>query len=179
MGLHSGSVEWSQRYAESLETVFNRLNLRGLGGFFQALVLALKRTAAIERLDELGGDPGEVASVLDMLFSGRHQELRGGVVDDHPLSERDPLRAQTTADTNCLRWLIGASGVSLEALYAQDGFVNDDPPHALLYLMLRHALQLGYHETGVGHLARRVSERARAHTLGGRAIVVFDDDLDA
>ena len=32
LGLHSGSVEWSQRYAESLETVFNRLNLLGLGG---------------------------------------------------------------------------------------------------------------------------------------------------
>ena len=30
--------------------------------------------------------------MLDKLFSGRHQELRGGVVDDRPLSEQEKIR---------------------------------------------------------------------------------------
>jgi hypothetical protein len=150
VGLHSGSVEWSQRYAESLKTVFNRLNLRGLGGLFQAILLSIERAAAIAKLESLGGDGTEaVPPLLDKLFSGRHQELRGGVVDDRPLSERDALRAQTPGGANYLRWLIDAAGTSIDALYAQDGFTNDAPPRALLYLLLRHALQLGYHDVGV------------------------------
>ena len=31
----------------------------------------------------------------------------------------------------------------------QDGFINDKPPTALLYLLLRHALQLGYHDVSI------------------------------
>ena len=42
VGLHPGSVEWSQRYAESLKTLFNRLNLLGLGGFVAALLIAAR-----------------------------------------------------------------------------------------------------------------------------------------
>jgi hypothetical protein len=149
VGLHPGSVEWSQRYAESFQTVFNRLNLRGLGGLFQAIVLSLRRAAAIGKLEALGGSREELPPILSKLFSGRHQELRGGVVDDKPLSEDAALRAQTPGGANYLRWLVDAAGDSLDALYAQDGFTDDAPPRALLYLLLRHALQLGYHDTGV------------------------------
>jgi hypothetical protein len=37
----------------------------------------------------------------------------------------------------------------MDALYAQRGFTNNKPPQALLYLMLRYALQLGYHDVSV------------------------------
>jgi hypothetical protein len=148
VGLHSGSVEWAERYAESLQTVFNRLNLMGFGGMIQAIILAAVRAAAAAKLQQLGG--GTAAPfILGELFSGRHQELRGGVVDDRPLSEQDRIRVYTTGGANYIQWLIDAANESLEALYRQAGFVNDTPPTALLYLLLRHALQLGYHDVSV------------------------------
>src|SRR6185369_15388548 len=64
-------------------------------------------------------------------------------------SETDPIRPSTTDGHNYIQWLIDASGVSLDALYAQQGFLKDTPPSALLYLFLRHALQLGYNEVSI------------------------------
>jgi hypothetical protein len=148
VGLHSGSVEWSQRYAESFQTVFNRLNLQGLGGFFASIVLAIQRSMALGKLQQLGGGT-QAPPLLDRLFSGRHHELRGGVVDDRPLSEQDRIRAYTPGGANYIEWLMDAANQSLDALYAQNGFTDDTPPGALLYLLLRHALQLGYHDVSV------------------------------
>ena len=67
------------------------------------------------------------------------------MVDDQPLSETRRRSAPTPTDGhNYLQWLIDAASTSLDALYAQEGFTDDKPPTALLYLLLRHALQLGY-----------------------------------
>lgn len=147
VGLHSGSVDWSQRYAENLSTVFNRLNIMGLGHLFRR-ILKDKWDAARSLLTRLGSkaDP----FILQKIFSGRHNELRGGVVDDKPLSETDPIRIWTADNSrNYIQWLIDAAKASLDALYQQNGFKDDKPPAALLYLLLRHALQLGYHDVSV------------------------------
>ncbi|CAH1693789.1 conserved hypothetical protein [Hyphomicrobiales bacterium] len=149
VGLHSGSVEWSQRYAESLKTVFNRLNLLGLGGLMEQINISVRQAAARQILANLGYAGEEMPEIFDKLFSGRHNLLKGGVVDDLPLSETAPIRAYTPDGRNYIEWLSAASGTSLNALYAQDGFLDDKPPKALLYLMLRHALQLGYHDVGI------------------------------
>lgn len=148
VGLHPGSVEWSHRYAENLQTVFNRLNLRGLGGFIERILLALQRAAARLKLQQLGSTAGP-PMILDKIFSGKHHPLRGGVVDDRPLSETEGVHAYTPGGLNYIQWLIDAANVSLDALYKQDGFNDDTPPTALLYLLLRHALQLGYHDVSV------------------------------
>lgn len=148
VGLHPGSVEWAERYAESFQTAFNRLNLMALGSRFRPVSLALLRAAAIAKLRQLDG--GNAApQILDKLFSGRHQELRGGVVDSRPLSEQEQIEASTTGGANYIQWLIDSANQSLDALYLQNGFLNDTPPSALLYLLLRHALQLGYHDVSV------------------------------
>ena len=148
VGLHSGSVEWSQRYAENLKTLFNRTKLQGLSGFFEAFIASLKRSAARSKLTNAGYG-GKDPSILDLVFNGKHNQLKGGVVDTVPLSETEPLRVSTTNAKNYLQWLIDASGVSLDALYAQQGFIDDKAPTALLYLFLRHALQLGYHDVSI------------------------------
>jgi hypothetical protein len=147
VGLHSGSVEWSQRYAESLGTLHNRRNLLGFGGSIEGL--AAKRAAARQLLTRLGYVGDETPQILDKIFSGKHNLLKGGVVDDKLLSETETLSATTTGDHNYIQWLIDAAGTSLQALYAQDGFRDDKAPGALLYILLRHALQLGYHDVSV------------------------------
>ncbi len=149
IGLHSGSVEWAHRNGETLESLFNRLNLAGFGGVIRGVLASQRRDRARETLASLGYAGAATPKILDAVFSGAALMLTGGVVDDRPLSESFPLRATTTGGTNYLAWLIAAARTSLDALYAQNGFVDDKPPAALLYLMLRHALQLGYHDVSV------------------------------
>ncbi|HEX8187999.1 MAG TPA: hypothetical protein VF586_06600 [Pyrinomonadaceae bacterium] len=170
VGLHPGSVEWSQRYAENLKTLFNRLNLGGLGQLILALVLGARRLAAQDLLKKLGAGEDPQPMILDKIFFGNHQELRGGVVDDKPLSESEPIRAYTAGGQNYVQWLIDAADTSLDALYRQDGFKDDKPPKALLYLLLRHALQLGYHDVSI-----RLHVDAGLYTAEAAARARLDD----
>lgn len=149
IGLHPGSVEWSQRYAEGIKTLFNRLNLQGFAGKIEVLITALRRMDARAKLGALGFSGAKDPPILDLIFNGKHNQLKGGVVDAIPVSETDPLRASTTDGRNYIEWLRDAAGVSLDELYTQKGFVNDTAPNALLFLFLRHALQLGYHDVSV------------------------------
>lgn len=170
VGLHPGSVEWTQRYAESVETLINRLSLQGLGGLFEKLLTIAERSAAKDVLAKFGYAGRIDPPLLDLIFSGRHQVMNGGVIDDRPLSEIAPIRAYTTGGDNYLQWLIDATQTSLDALYLQDRFRDDRPPAALLYLMLRHALQLGYHEVGI-----RLHEKAGLMSAG-QALLARQDD---
>ncbi|HUH06771.1 MAG TPA: hypothetical protein VML96_03085, partial [Egibacteraceae bacterium] len=148
VGLHSGSVEFSQRYAESVEALYNKLRLGGLGGLLAALIVGGIVQSGTDLLTRFGYDGEEPPDLLGKLFFGTHNLLSGPIVDDRPLSESEPIRAYTDDGRNYLQWLIDAAGTSLDALYAQREF-SDGPPTALLYLLARHALQLGYHDTGL------------------------------
>jgi hypothetical protein len=148
VGLHPSSVEFAQRYGESRDELYNRLNLGGWGNLMTPLVAERLAASARDLLASFGyrGDDPEI---LELFFSGRRDLLKGPLADDVPASETEGLRAHTTDDRNYIRWLIDAANTSLDALYAQAGFIDNRPPAALLYLMLRHALQLGYHDTSV------------------------------
>jgi hypothetical protein len=167
VGLHPASAEFSQRWAESLEQLFNRLNLEGLGGFAAALTIAALQQAGTNLLASLG-HTGAPPDLLKKFFFGKHNALKGPVIQEGPLSETAALSAAAAdGQRNYLRWLIDAANTSLDALYSQQGFAADRPPGALLYLMLRHALQLGYHDTSVrlfelsGLLTAQQAARAR------------------
>jgi hypothetical protein len=149
VGLHPGSVEWSQRYAEDFKTLIKRLNLLGSEEQEQAFGLAMERMLAVNLLGLLGYSGPVTPQVLDKVFAGKHNLLKGGLVDDKPLSETEGIRPYTTANANYVQWLIDAANTSLDALYKQDGFINDTPPAALLFILLRHALQLGYHDVSL------------------------------
>ena len=90
VGLHPGSVEWSQRYAESLQTLFNRLNLLGLRrahpGHHRAPRSGGTRASL---LTHWATPPQAIRRILEKVFSGAHNLLKGGVVDDQPLSETE------------------------------------------------------------------------------------------
>jgi hypothetical protein len=161
VGLHPASVHLTQRYAESLEELYNRLSLSGLGPLFSIPVITALQARNQQLLARLGATfVRDVPEMLKKFFHGKHNELKGPVIDDRPLSETDEIRKYTTGDTmNYIEWLLDAAGKSMDAVYQQNGFKDNKPPRALLYLMLRHALQLGYHDTSLRlHLDRKLMD---------------------
>ncbi|HYM59326.1 MAG TPA: hypothetical protein VEZ11_00385 [Thermoanaerobaculia bacterium] len=154
IGLNSGSVEFAQRYGESIQQLYNRLSIEGLGPLVTAFIIIALEQGATDLLTRLGYT-GNAPDIQNKFFIGDHNALKGPLIDDRPLSEDSPIRKYTADGTqNYIEWLIAASGKSLDALYQQEGFKDDKPPEALLYLLLRHALQLSYHDTSVQlHLA--------------------------
>lgn len=152
LGLHAGSVEHQQRYAESFAQLYNRLSMAGAGGALIAVLIALGYvTSGLDLLKKLGYQPektDETPDILEKLFLGTPNQLKGGLIDDVPLSETGPIRAYTETGENYIAWLIDAAGTSHEALRLQEGF-TEKPPNALLYLMLHHALDLSYIETSI------------------------------
>jgi hypothetical protein len=148
LGLHPGSVEYAQRWTERFAHVRRRLVLEGLDGAAEALDPA--RVAATTRgLLSRVGWAGDAPELAELLFFGRHNRLTGPVVDPAPLSETAGLSPATQDGRTYIDWLVEAASTSLDALYRQEGFAGGQPPTALLYLLARHALQLGYHATGV------------------------------
>ena len=90
----------------------------------------------------------DLPDILEKLFTTSPNLLLDALVDDVDLSETDPVRAYTTSGDNYLEWLEQAAATSHDALRRQEGFA-DGIPRALLYQMLRHALDLSYVETSV------------------------------
>ncbi|VAW76531.1 hypothetical protein MNBD_GAMMA12-3969, partial [hydrothermal vent metagenome] len=152
IGLHSGSVEQQQRYAESFTQIYNRLAMQGAGGAFTAILIGLAYViTGLALLKDLGYEAeegAEIPDILEKLFLGGANELKGGLIDDMPLSETNPIREYTETGENYIAWLIDASSTSHDALRLQKGFA-DNVPTALLYLMLHHALDLSFVETSI------------------------------
>jgi hypothetical protein len=146
VGLHPSSVEYYSRTAESISQLVNIENLYGFGPQFfdalQALLLDADAAALISRL----GYQGPVPDILNHLFRTDASRL-AAIIDDRPLSETSPLRSYTGDGRNYIKWLIDAANASLDAVVAEQGFTGDVTPQALLYLLLRHAIMLGYYDT--------------------------------
>ena len=153
VGLHAGSVEFYQRYAESFQQLYNRLNLQGLGGAFLALLIAGAYVeSGLQLLRDFGYEHSEkegAPEILEKFFLQKANLLKRAVIDDRPLSETEPIRKYTTNEKNYIGWLIEAATTSHDALRKQEGFLGGDVPNALLYLMLRYALDQGYYETSL------------------------------
>lgn len=147
LGLHAGSVEYHPLQAESVEHKFYELAffdvtiaLRFLDLMQAAVPLALLRS--------FGYTGEEVPDILGKVWKARQTPLTGPLVDDRPLSETETIRAYA-GQRNYIQWLADAARSGLEALRQQGGFDGNVRPTALLYLLLRHALQLGYREVAV------------------------------
>ncbi len=147
LGLHPTSAEFHYRYAQSIDQLVNTAGLGGwLAGFWQSWVQAGLDGPALNLLARLGYS-GERPPLLDLYFHGRQAKLSGPLVDDRPLSETEPVRTWASGERNYLHWLRDAAGTSLDAVRTSTGFV-DKVPNALLFLLARHALILGYAESG-------------------------------
>lgn len=152
VGLNASSVEFYQRTAESKEDLFNRFNLKGLGGsFIAALVVAGYIKSGQDLLKNFGYNGNDVPDILNKFFLKSQNLLKGPLIDDRPLSETDGIRNYTSAplEENYIQWLVNAARTSHNALRQQQGFTGNNIPTALLYLMLHHALDLGYIEVSL------------------------------
>jgi hypothetical protein len=150
VGLNPSSVEYYSRTAESLSELFNVQNLWGFGpAFFQAFEALGLDAAAAGLLTKLGYHGDQEPDILRHLFLTDADQL-ATIIDDRPLSESSPIRAYTSDGRNYLSWLIDAAQESLDAVVAEDGFSGGISPQALLYLLARHALMLGYYDTACG-----------------------------
>ncbi|RAY12577.1 hypothetical protein DPM19_23530 [Actinomadura craniellae] len=150
LALHPTSAEYHQRYAQSVEDVYNREHLGGLGGTVLPALAQLNMPqpirALLARLGHTGADP----DLIRRLFVGDQHPLLGPLVDDRPPSETDPLREYTADQRNYLRWLADHGRTDLETVRLEQGFAAGGPPAALLYLLLRHAVLLGWEEAARG-----------------------------
>ena len=168
LGLHPASVEFHQRYAESLEHLYNSGKFLGVGGqILRSSELRGVLEPARDLLRTLGYRGDSDPDALDRFFFTRSNRLNGPLIDDRPLSESDAIRPSTADGRNYLAWLADRARTSFEDLRLERGFENDRAPDALLYVMLRHALLLAYWDASLQlHLDAGVMsepEVAQAH----------------
>ncbi|MFF3710974.1 hypothetical protein [Streptomyces phaeochromogenes] len=156
LALHPTSAEYHQRYALGVEDHYNRENLAAQG----PRVLDILRddlhhpqplAALLARLGYAVQNPARPEpELMRRLFAGTEYALLGPLVDDRPLSETDPVRACTPLPEarNYLHWLVEHGRGDLDTLRLENGFTDGRPPAAVLYLLLRHALLLGWEDAG-------------------------------
>ena len=147
VGLNPSSVEYYSRNAESLDQLFNMLNRFALGpAWITALSNLNLQAAAIALLKRMGYSGTALPDLLNHYFLTDNPQITT-IIDDRALSETNSIRAYTPDNRNYIKWLIDAAGQSLDTLREETGFTNNQSPQALLYLLLRHALLLGYYNT--------------------------------
>ncbi len=150
LALHPTSAEYHQRYAHSVEDFFNRENLGGRGATVRPALDALNEPQPVRALlARFGAAAGVDPDQLRRLFVDFQQPFLAPLVDDRPLSETDPIRPYTADGKNYVRWLADLAGADpertdLDAIRLELGFAGDAPPPTLLYLVLRHAVLLGW-----------------------------------
>ena len=168
LGLHGGSVEFYNRIGESYEHIYNlflvaqskksqlnfKLNKTAVTdiSFAEALQNVLNAIGNANGgrllLNELGYK-GDDPEILKKLFVLAAEKLEGPLIDDQPLSESSTIReyskgADGNTPENYLQWIMRVAATSFEALRREEGFNDNLRPNALLYLMLKYALEQSY-----------------------------------
>jgi hypothetical protein len=147
VGLNASSVEYYSRNAESRDQLFNMFNRYALGpAWFTALTKLNLQSLAIALLQRFGYTGTALPDLLNHYFLTDNPQITT-IIDDRALSETNPVRAYTPDNRNYIQWLNDAASQSLDVLRDESGFTNNQSPQALLYLLLRHALMLGYYNT--------------------------------
>jgi hypothetical protein len=147
LGLHPASVEYHPLVAESIEHKFFELAFLDFTVALQFLEL-FPAVLPMTLLRSFGYAGDEVPELLKKVYRARQTPLDGPVVDDRPLSEVEPIRGYA-GGRNYIRWIVDAARAGISEVQREQGFDGGTPPAALLYLLLRHALQLGLRDTGV------------------------------
>ncbi|HLL75088.1 MAG TPA: hypothetical protein VK421_07455 [Pyrinomonadaceae bacterium] len=144
LGLHAASVEYYPLKAESVSHKFHQLSFLSYPIALAMLRALTTKDEAMRLLRSFGYGGDEEPSVLKKLYSSRQPRLQGPVIDNGPLSETAPV-APCAGQKNYIEWLLEAAETDLDILQEERGFDAGKKPRALLYLMLRHALQLSFH----------------------------------
>lgn len=144
VGLTPNSIEFYQRIAESEEALINRLRAEGKDVALE--IKDLFREESMKLLSEFGYK-GRIPEILRKFFFDSQNKLSKVLIDDVPISEVNSIRNYTTSGENYIEWLQKAARESHNTLRTQQGFTDNKVPNTLFYLMLKHALDLGYINT--------------------------------
>jgi hypothetical protein len=151
IGLHPVSAEFYQRYSQSFTQYYNLLGFES--DLVSGPVTAQARLyveAGLLALADLGWTiPAEVdlPELLEKIFLKKANLLKGDLVAP-VLSDSEGLPVDRADGLNYLGWLAQAARTSHDTLRKQEGFASG-VPSALLYQMMRHALDLGYVDSGL------------------------------
>lgn len=176
LGLHGGSVEFHNRLGESFEHIYNLYlaSRSNSGSNRNADTKETGETATPSQsatltdvlqavsnsiggrmlLKELGYTGEKDPKILEKLFVLNAEKLTGPLIDDRALSELDAIRVYSNGPDgatpeNYLQWLVRVSETSFEMLRREEGFIDNLRPNALLYLMLKYALEQSYFLTSL------------------------------
>lgn len=146
VGLHPGSAQFYQRYSQTFTQYCNALTFSTQPATADATASARQYvTAGLLALAEFGWTippGGELPELLEKIFLGKANLLKGDLVEAE-LSDTAPLTVTRADGLNYIGWLQSAARTSHDALRKQEGFA-DGVPQALLYMLLHHALDLGF-----------------------------------
>ncbi|MGH9869331.1 MAG: hypothetical protein ACREAA_14360 [Candidatus Polarisedimenticolia bacterium] len=176
VGLHPGSAELYQRYAQSFSQHYNTLGFATSPASFNVTTAARRYVqAGLQALGDLGwsGAPdGELPGILEKIFLGTPSLLKGDLVQAE-VTETAPLASTRADGLSYIAWLQTTARISHDALRRQEGF-DGAPPRALLYLLLHHALDLGFVDTALA-LRRDVLQLPEATFKAERKEPAFMD----
>lgn len=206
LGLHGGSVEFYNRIGESFNHIYNLYKMgqteKSTSGKLvtkgQMKASASNQEVSIEDvfkalanslgghilLRDLGYKGHEKPEILEKLFVLNAEKLKGPVIDDKPLSEVNPVREYSkgpdgNASENYIEWLIRVAGSSFEKLRKEEDFIDNKSPDALLYLMLKYALEQSYFEAGLNlYLVNEVLDSATLRIARREPDFIHIRDLD-
>ncbi|WP_037309321.1 hypothetical protein [Amycolatopsis orientalis] len=139
LALHPTSAEYHQRFARSAEELAVREP--GLAERLETVLSAPIRDV-LARFGHRTVDPDPEPDLLRRVFEEQAQPIPAPVVDDRELSEVDPIR-DYAPEGNYLAWLAHYGKENLDKVRKEEGFDDNVPPSALLYLLARHAVLLG------------------------------------
>ena len=149
VGLHPASVEFHQRYANTKKQEHNIAMLLGRHISWSTLPANELHSQAAELLKQLGYSGLDQPTLFDLFWKVSANLLDGPVIQVGALSEIESLNKITANNRNYIEWLHEWARLSFDTIRVQDGFNNGAAPNALLYILLRNALELGYHDAGI------------------------------
>lgn len=159
LGLHAGSVDFDRRVAESFDQIKNALYAQGLLGDEIDNLDQAYQARGMQLLQRLGYAPDPDTNpeipILTRAFLGTQEDVTKPLIDDQPLSEARPVRSYTDVQENYIGWLARYATEDHGAIRREEGFSDGRPPVAILYDLLRHALNLEF-----GNASIRLHEKA-------------------
>jgi hypothetical protein len=174
LGLHAGSVEFDRRIAQSFDQLKNALYLQHVLGDDIDSIGLIYRARGMQLLQRLGyvhdTQRNPDIPILTRSFLWAQEDVTKPVIDDKPLSELRRIRSYTDAGENYIEWLIANATSNHGKIRREEGFTENKRPVAILYDMLRHAVNLEF-----GNASIRLHERANILT----AVEVEATRLDA
>ncbi len=144
LGLHPSSVDFHVHVLDSADRLWNELKFRYRRRESLESVMRHEMQAGVSLLGTLGYS-GTAPEIVEKFESYVEGPMNRPAVDVAPLSENEALPVCTDTGQNYIEWCRDKAEHAFDDLRQQIGFSEGKLPNALLYHMLRHALQLGYH----------------------------------